>query len=103
MTLSPNALLAAVTVFGLGFLALLGLGMLLAWRFMTTVAILRAAPDAKSAAAMLRATGADGQPKPEKVPMEMPATGIDELANSPEAIAKIRKKQNPTPTDPELY
>lgn len=91
-----NAILIAVTCIVLGVLGVLGIIAYSGFRFLRTIAILKAAPDAKAAAAMLRA---DGEPEkqPEKQPMEMPATGIDELANSPEAIANLRKRQDPTP------
>lgn len=96
--ITSNAILIAATLVILGLLGFLGLCAYLGFRFVTTVAILKAAPDARSATAMLRATGESvTQKDPEKIPMEMPATGIDELVNSPEAIKKLRKKQNPTP------
>lgn len=96
--ISPTAILIAATLAFLGVLGVFGLGIYFGFRFLTTVAILKAAPDAKSAAAMMRATGTQTKTQdPEKVPMEMPATGIEGLADSPDAMARLRKKQDPSP------
>gem|GEM_PF-5761055 len=95
---TTNAILIAATIFLIAFLGVFGIVAHHGFRFLRTVAILKAAPDAKAAAAMMRADGGNETPqKPEKQPMEMPATGIDELSNSKEAIANLRKKQDPTP------
>lgn len=103
MVISPTALLVAVTVFGLGVLGLIGVFVYFAWRFVTTMAVLRMTDDPAAAAKILRAAGVDGAAPPMKQPMEVPPTGIDELKNSPEAIKKLRSKQDPTPVDSDNY
>lgn len=97
--INSSAILLAATLAFLGLLALLGFGMFFAFRFLTTIAILKAAPDAKAAASMLRAAGQNAKTptEPEKVAMELPATGVDEMASSPEAIKNLRKRQDPSP------
>ena len=95
--ISTNAILIAATLIVLGLIVLVGVVMYFGLRFLTTVAILKSAPDAKSAAVMLFAAHKRREPKaPEKQPMDMPATGIDELADNPEAMATLRKRQNPS-------
>lgn len=94
---TSNAILLAATVLLLAALGLCGCVVYFSFRLLRTVAILKAAPDAKMAAALLRADNGVVVGATEKQPMEMPSTGIEELANSPEAIANLRKKQDPTP------
>lgn len=94
---TPNAILIAATIIILALLGVIAVFAYAGFRFLRTIAILKAAPDAKSAAALLRADNPEAPKQPEKQPMEMPATGIDELANSEEAIANLRKRQDPTP------
>lgn len=96
--IDPKLLLILATILLVALIALFGFGIYFAFRFLTTIAILKAAPDAKSAAAMLRAAGEPSKVEdPAKKPMEMPATGVDELANSPAAISNLRKRQDPSP------
>lgn len=103
MVISPTALLVAVTIFCLGVLVLIGVFVYFAWRFVTTMAVLRMTDDPNAAARILRAAGVDGPKEPEKKPMELPPTGIDELKNSREAIKNLRKQQDPTPVDSDNY
>lgn len=94
---TPNAILIAATLVILALLGVLAVGIHSGFRFLRTVVILKASPDAKSATAMLRADSEKKkEEQPMKLAMEMPATGIDELANSPEAIANLRTKQDPS-------
>ncbi len=72
--ISPNAILIAATLVILGLFGVAAVGIYFGFRFLTTVAIVKMAPDAQTARTLLRAAGEkQKEQEPEKVAMEMPS------------------------------
>lgn len=94
----PTAILLAGIVVGIGFpVGLLGITYIL-YRLILHLAIFKVAENSREAA-FLRRQFVDGPPKPQKVVAEMPDREIASLADNPEVLENMRKKQTSTPPD----